>query len=133
MINLCEFTIIGNVGNVRAFEKSTVVSVGAHLRRRDPNGEWKTITRWNQVTVFNPRTRDYIKNKITVGMLVMTRGYPEHTSYEKDGKTVYGTSLVATSFSSIEATRDEPEEEQPSPSPTRSSRRPSKYCQRRAA
>jgi single-stranded DNA-binding protein len=101
MKNLAEFTIIGNVGRIKEFDKNTKVTVGSNYRRQNANKEWETKTRWNEVTVWRPQDIDFVKKFIKKGDLVFVKGNVGQTNWTQNGEQKYGVSLDATEFSSL--------------------------------
>ncbi|WP_093088114.1 single-stranded DNA-binding protein [Sphingobium sp. AP50] len=94
--NIAEFRIIGQVGGVDAKDKVTYVNVASNYNRQ-VDGEWQEDTHWNRVTCFG-RCAEYAGNA-GKGDMVHITGRVRQTSYEREGATIYGTDLVADSFS----------------------------------
>lgn len=96
-----EFQIIGVVGKLIAAGSTLKVSVTADYGKRDANGEYQQKPYWNTVTIFDERTATWIRENVTPGDMVHTRGTLRETSYEKGGETVYGMTLAANQFDLI--------------------------------
>ncbi|HRY01598.1 MAG TPA: single-stranded DNA-binding protein [Beijerinckiaceae bacterium] len=115
MRNMSEFQIIGNVSRIKEFPKNIKVSIGATYSKKNANGEFENDTFWNEVTIWNPKTIEWVKANVKKGNLVFARGTIRQTSYDsKDGK-VYTYDLSAREFSLLERapaqeSTDEPEE-----------------------
>lgn len=98
MNNLCEFSIIGRIGDIRKVGSTLHVSIASTSSRRDDAGEWVDYTRWNEITVFSDEKKGYVKRNLAKGDLVFARGAPSQTQWEKDGETVYGVTLACESI-----------------------------------
>ena len=91
-----KFGIQGYVGAVRTVGKTLKVRVSkTESWKNKESGERQDRTIWNTLTVFE-RTPGFawIKENLKVGDLVMVEGQVSETSYEKDGATVYETTLA---------------------------------------
>lgn len=100
--NRAEFDIIGRVGKIKPFDNATRISICSNYRRQDAEGNWGEDPHWNEVVVFNKRHRDYIKNHISTGDLVATRGKLKQSSFtDKDGEERFTTDLIALDFSGL--------------------------------
>lgn len=99
--NIAEFRIIGQVGGVDAKDKVTYINVASNYNRQ-VEGEWQEDTHWNRVTCFG-RCAEYAANA-GKGDMVHITGRVRQTSYEREGTTIYGTDLVADSFSVLNRT-----------------------------
>jgi single-strand DNA-binding protein len=94
--NIAEFRIIGQVGGVDPKDKVTYVNVASNYNRQ-VDGEWQEDTHWNRVTCFG-KCAEYAQ-KAGKGDMVHVTGRIKQTSYEREGATIYGTDLVADTFS----------------------------------
>lgn len=86
------FNITGRIGSIDRFENSTQVSVASD-RRVKIDGEWKTITDWNRITLFRGLAQ-YAHNHLGKGDLIQSQGRTALGSYEKHGETIYVTNFV---------------------------------------
>ena len=91
-----EFHIIGQIGSIQPHEKVTFVKVAANYNRK-VGDEWKEHTRWNRVTCFGRQAEK--AQKVGVGDMVRITGDVEQSSYERGDETIYGTDLIANTFS----------------------------------
>lgn len=100
MKNRAEFDIIGRIGKIKPFDNATRVSVCANYRRQDADGQWSDDPHWNEVVVFNKRSRDYIKNEIQTGDLIAVRGKMRQSSFtdRETGEDRYTVDLIALDF-----------------------------------
>lgn len=104
MKNLAEFQIIGRIGRITPYDSATRISICANYRRQErENGEWIDDPHWNEVVVFNKRTRDYIAGHVGSGDLVHVRGKIRQSSFtDKDtGEERYSTDLIALDFGQL--------------------------------
>lgn len=90
MQNIAEFRIIGRVGKVEVKEKVTYLSVASNYNRKDGD-DWKTVTHWNNVTLFEKLAKLLTAAK---GDLVHITGRVRQNSYEANGTTHYGVDLI---------------------------------------
>ena len=102
MINKAKFELIGNVSKTKEVGTTLRVTIASNYPYKDKSGDWQDDTHWNEVTVFAGKQQDWVKRNIAKGMLVYVEGRLKQTSYEKDGEKVYGTTLAAETFSSLE-------------------------------
>lgn len=98
MRTFAEFQIIGHVGQVKQVGLTLRVDLAAEYGRRDETGEFKPNPHWNEVTLFGDRLVGWAKENVHKGDLVHVRGTLRQTSYDKDGRTVYGVTLAASDF-----------------------------------
>jgi len=108
MINNATFQIIGRIGKINGGNKVTRISIASDRQVKDNDGNWTTEASWNDVTIFNESLRKLL-DKETVGKkgnLVIVQGSIQPNSYEKDGKRVYQTNLVAQDFSVLSFAKD---------------------------
>lgn len=102
--NIAEFRIIGQVGGLDQKEKVTYVNVASNYNRQI-EGEWQEDTHWNRVTCF-AKCAEYA-GKSAKGDMVHITGRVRQTSYERGGETIYGTDLVADTFSVLSRANSE--------------------------
>lgn len=96
-----EVTLQGYVGAIREVGKTLKIRI-SHTEAWKVDGERKERTIWNVVTVFESMPGfEWIKANIKKGDLVMVRGRVSESSYEKDGATIYETTLAADSVARI--------------------------------
>ncbi len=104
MKTFAEFQIIGHVGKVKRVGPTLRVDVAAEYGRKDEaTGEFKSNPYWNEVTLFGDRLVAWAEGHVKTGDLVHVRGTLRQSSYEKDGRTVYGVTLAATDFDRLAA------------------------------
>ncbi|MCI4643448.1 MAG: single-stranded DNA-binding protein [Hyphomonadaceae bacterium] len=108
MINNATFQIIGRIGKINAGEKVTRISVASDRQVKDKDGNWNTEASWNDVTIFNEALRKRLANEKVgrKGNQVIFQGSIQSNSYEKDGKRVYQTNLVAQDFDVLSFAKD---------------------------
>ena len=97
--SLNRVTLLGNLGRdaeTRSTAGGTAVanfSVATERRWKDKaSGEWKSETDWHAVVLWNAEN---IGKYLTKGVKVYIEGRLQTRSYEKDGRTVYTTEVVA--------------------------------------
>lgn len=67
-----------------------------------PRKEEESLSKWVDVTMFKSAPGfDWLKDNLSKGDLVTVQASIENTSYEKDGETQYGMSVIAKSVSLI--------------------------------
>ena len=106
MRNMAEFQIIGNVGKIKEFPKNLKISIGSTYSRLNANKERENTPFWNEMTIWNPKTIEYIKKNVKQGMLVLTRGTMRQSSYDGPNGKVYTVDLSANEFSPLERVSD---------------------------
>jgi single-strand DNA-binding protein len=108
MINNATFQIIGRIGKINAGEKVTRISVASDRQVKDKDGNWNTEAGWNDVTILNEALRKRLANEKVgrKGNQVIFQGSIQSNSYEKEGKRVYQTNLVAQDFDVLSFTKD---------------------------
>ena len=98
MIN--EVRLIGNIGQepeIRVISgggKVANISVATSEKWKDKSGEWKEETQWHRISAFG-YPADYIEKYVEKGMQVYVEGSIKYGSYEKNGQTVYTTTIKA--------------------------------------
>ncbi len=109
MQNVAKFEIIGRVAKVK-LGKAMRVSIASNLRMRTEDG-WKDDTHWNEVTIFNEGTQNYIEKHIAKGDLVRVCGRFRQNSYTRaDGSKVYTVDFIATEFDRLAKGSDRTQE-----------------------
>ncbi|NVK55433.1 MAG: single-stranded DNA-binding protein [Alteromonadaceae bacterium] len=98
MRTFAEFQIIGRVGKIKEVGPTLRVSVAAEYGRKDGNGDFQGNPYWNEITIFNENAVRWVRDNVSAGDLVHTRGTIRQTEYERDGQTVYGMTLAANDF-----------------------------------
>ncbi len=108
MINNATFQIIGRIGSIKATDKVMRVNLASDRQVKDKDGNWSTEANWNCVTIFNEALRKRLANEKVgrPGNLVIFQGTIQMNSYEKDGKKVYQTNLVARDFDVLSFAKD---------------------------
>lgn len=108
MINNATFQIIGRIGKITAGEKITRISVASDRQVKNKDGNWNTEASWNDVTIFNEALRKRLANEKVgrKGNQVIFQGSIQSNSFEKDGKRVYQTNLVAQDFDVLSFAKD---------------------------
>lgn len=99
--NCADFHIIGQVGSLKDHNNVLFVNVASNYNRQ-VDGEWKQETSWNRVTCFG-KYIEYARDS-GKGDLVRITGQVKQSSYEKDGEIIYGTDLIADSYSVLSRT-----------------------------
>ncbi|MCJ1902853.1 single-stranded DNA-binding protein [Paracoccus versutus] len=92
-----KFSIQGYVGGIREVGMTLKIRISTKESWKDrETGERKDRESWNTVTMFE-RTPGftYIKENLRKGDLVTAEGKIFEASYDKDGHTVYETTLAA--------------------------------------
>lgn len=92
------FHITGNIGSINEVGSTVKVNVATSKSWTDDNNERKDRTDWVTITVLNENSRKYLLEKAEVGMVANATGKIANNNYEKDGKTVYTTDLIADTF-----------------------------------
>lgn len=110
MITNAQFRIIGRIGNIYAKEKVTHISVASDRQVKDGDN-WTTKTDWNTVTLLSEAMRKRLANTKVgkKGNLVIFEGGIQTNSYDKDGETIYATSLIAQDFDVLSFAKDNAE------------------------
>jgi len=101
MKHLAEFTIIGNVGNVKTVGTTVYVSICSNYRKRDDKGKWVADPYWNDVTIFGKQSKAYAKKYLAPGDQVFARGRFRNGKYadKKTGEIIYTTNVICTEIS----------------------------------
>ncbi len=107
-----EFQIQGYVGRKAELGNGKVlkVSIAATDSWKDKeSGAQRERTDWNTVTLFERSTPGFawLKENLQPGDLVHARGRIAEGKYEKDGQTVYETSLTADRLAVVPTGKDE--------------------------
>jgi len=99
MKNFAEFQIVGRIGKIKIFDNIIRVTIAANYRRQDEQGNWSDDTHWNEVIVFNKKTRDYISEHAKQGSLAFVRGRLRQDSFtDASGEQRFATNLIAMDF-----------------------------------
>ena len=96
-----EFTVTGRIGNVKQFEKSTIVSIGTDQEYKDKQtGKWETRTIWVDVTILNEKLREIFHNGTgRQGNLITARGLLTNTKFQdRAGNDQYKLSAILDSY-----------------------------------
>jgi single-stranded DNA-binding protein len=101
-----EFSISGNVGDIRQVGTALKISICANCRRKDDRGNWVDDPHWNSVTVWRESTQKYIQNHVRVGDQVRATGIMRDRTYEHEGETRYTTDRIALRLGRFGAKRD---------------------------
>ncbi|RWO03393.1 MAG: single-stranded DNA-binding protein [Mesorhizobium sp.] len=101
MQSINRLTLLGNVGKVTELDKLLKVSVATERNWTDEKGKRQKRTDWVTVTILNGKRADWIRNNVNVGDSVYVEGRVGNSSYEKDGKTVYTTDVIAAIFTRV--------------------------------
>lgn len=111
MKNVAIFEIIGRVARIDAFDKLTRITTASNYNiKDDKTDEWREDTHWNQTVAFNQHPREAAAD-LRKGDLVKITGRIRQSSYEKDGRRVYATDLIATSVKLASRRREAKEDE----------------------
>ena len=90
--------LIGNVGkepetkNVNDTNNVTSFSLATSESYKDKQGQKQTKTEWHNIKIWN---KENLVKYITKGLKLMVEGKITYNSYEKDGKKMYFTEIVA--------------------------------------
>ena len=98
MFDKATFEIIGRVGQIKTGKGVVRVSIATNASFKK-NGEWQDRTIWNEVSVFDESTRNYVAQTFVKGDYVRAAGTIRQNSYEKDGERRYVTDLVVEEIS----------------------------------
>ncbi|WP_285295574.1 single-stranded DNA-binding protein [Aureimonas altamirensis] len=106
MKNLAEFQIIGRVGRVTPLDGAMRVSVCANYRRQDGDN-WVDDPHWNEVIIFNRKTREYVGNHVAKGDLVHARGRLRQNCFtdRETGEERYTVDMIALDFGCLAKTQ----------------------------
>jgi single-strand DNA-binding protein len=107
-----EIKIIGNLGKdpeLQTLEGGTQVArfTIADNRRVKKGEEWQDETTWHNVTCFG-KLAARVASNLEKGKTIQLVGRQENRSYEKDGKTVYYSQVVASDIHKVEFLRNDP-------------------------
>ena len=108
MKNLATFTLLDRIVRISPLNNVTKVTIAANYRRKvkDAEGGYEDDPHFNEVTVFDPKTRSYIERHVQKGDLVHVDGRLRQNSFERDGRTVYTTDLIALDFGKLASKRE---------------------------
>lgn len=111
MFNVNSFSQVGRVARINHFDAATKVVIATDRRAPDSNGNFQTRSTFNTVTIFNEKTRQYIREHVGTGDAVGCQGFIGSGNYDKDGTPVYTVDLVATQLGVVAKKRDNAAEE----------------------
>lgn len=101
--------ILGTIGNDPEIKevkdgklKVASFSVATSESYKTSNGEWKTITDWHNITVFNNNIVNYLKK----GNIVYIEGKMKKSMYEKDGIKMSNFSVIASTINKITSPKE---------------------------
>lgn len=96
----------GYVGSIREVGKSLKVRISNTESWKDREDQRQERTFWNTVTLFE-RTPgfEFLKENLQKGDLVMVEGKTYESSYERDGQTVYETTLAVDRMAIVPTNR----------------------------
>lgn len=98
----------GYIGGTREVGKSLKIRVSYSESWKDRDGQPQKRDYWNTVTLFDShRGYEWLKENLKVGDLVYIEAKVRDSSYEKDGQTVYDTTLVAETVAIVPTGRGE--------------------------
>jgi single-strand DNA-binding protein len=92
------FTIVGNIGSVTPFERSTKINIATNRHWTDDKGVKKEATDWVQITILDEKQAAWAAENAKPGDAVHAEGRISNNSYERDGAKVYATDLIAQVF-----------------------------------
>jgi single-strand DNA-binding protein len=96
------FIVRGYVGqDPKQVGRAAKVSVATNRRFQDDRGEWKEVTDWVTVTILNDATAKWVMANVRKGDPVYAECRVSEGSYEKDGRTIYTTDVIASLFDSL--------------------------------
>lgn len=93
-------TMLGHVGNVVQLKNVLKVNV-ASSRDWTTDGEKQSATDWVQITILDRSRADWISANVAQGDLVYVESRISNSSYERDGKQVYSTDVIAQIFNVV--------------------------------
>lgn len=114
MVN--EVRLIGNVGNdpeLKYLPNNIAlarISVATNESYKDSKGDWQTKTEWHTVTMWR-QLAERAEKQIKKGQTIYVEAKLTHEKYQKDGKDVYVTNIVAKTFRVLD--KKEPSQRQP--------------------
>lgn len=92
--------LCGNLGSdpeIRQTANSSVCNFSlATTEREKMQGNWEDVTSWHRITCWG-KTAENCGRFLGKGSKVLIEGKLKYGSYEKDGRTVYTTEIVAFS------------------------------------
>lgn len=111
--------LLGHLGADAEFRATAGGMAMANLRlatserRKDKNGEWGEHTEWHSVTVFG-KSAEWMEKDGTgkKGALCHVKGRIQTRTYEKDGRTVYRTEIIAEECAILGAKGGAPKQEE---------------------
>ena len=101
MISFNQATIIGNLGNdpkvSRTQSGKPIVTFSVATSEK-----WKeeTKTTWHNIVIFSEGLCRVAENYLKKGSKVLVQGKIENDKYEKDGQTIYRSTIVLGGFNS---------------------------------
>ncbi len=100
MGSLNKVMLIGNVGNdpeIRYSQEGVPFanfSLATNEQRKDKQtGEKQILTQWHKIRASGPKA-DLCKNYVKKGSKLYIEGSLYHSSYEKNGQTIYTTEII---------------------------------------
>lgn len=94
-------------GNINAKDKVTHISIASDRQVKDGDN-WTTKTDWITVTLLYEALRKRFANAKVgkKGNQVIFEGSIQTSSYDKNGETIYATSIIAQDFDVLSFARD---------------------------
>jgi len=93
-------TLLGHVGNVVQLKNVLKVNV-ASSRDWAADDEKQSSADWVQITILDPKQADWIAANVAQGDLVYVESRSSNSSYERNGKQVYSTDVIAQLFNVV--------------------------------
>ena len=97
---VAKVTVIGNLGRdpeFKAFGERTMGKFSVAVSKWSKEGK---RTMWVNISCWDPKKNEVIKNYVHKGTKVMVMGDLEIREYQKDGNKLYSTEVSMTSFNS---------------------------------
>jgi single-strand DNA-binding protein len=93
-------TLLGHVGNIIPLKGILKVNVATN-REWQSDGERKSATDWVQVSVLDKNQVEWIEENVGQGDLVYIESRISNSSYQREGKQVYVTDVIAQLFNLV--------------------------------
>lgn len=98
MYTFAKASFLGHIGKAPTVQGNVMkfnIAKSESWKDRE-TGERKERTKWNTITLFdNHPGFAWLRDNLKKGDLVTVEAEIENTSYEKNGETIYGVSIIA--------------------------------------
>ncbi len=105
MRSINRLTLLGHVGNVKAFAKVTKVSIATNRVWTDAKGNRQDRTDWVPVTILDEAQAKWVAENVLKGDSVCVEARVGETSYGEGEDRKFTVDIIATSFN-LMAARD---------------------------